>query len=58
MAYPIRRSTILTLLVIPTFYEIIDGMRTRFANFAGRYFVGASEWRAKTGEFVVPVKES
>ena len=51
-------STILTLLVIPTFYEIIDGMRTRFSSFASRYFASASEWRAKTGEFVVPVKES
>ncbi|MBA2293182.1 MAG: efflux RND transporter permease subunit [Gemmatimonadales bacterium] len=36
-------STFLTLLVIPTFYEIIDGLRERSLAFAGR-------WRTKNGE--------
>jgi HAE1 family hydrophobic/amphiphilic exporter-1 len=47
-------STVLTLLVIPTFYEIIDGMRTRFAHFMGRFFGGAGAWSAKTAEHPVP----
>lgn len=43
-------STFLTLLVIPTFYEIVDGMRNRFATFAGKYVGGAAAWRSKTAE--------
>ncbi|HET9133327.1 MAG TPA: efflux RND transporter permease subunit [Gemmatimonadales bacterium] len=46
-------STILTLLVIPTFYEVLDGMRTRFAGFMGRFVGGAESWRAKTAEHEV-----
>ena len=41
-------STILTLLVVPTFYEILDGMRWAFARFAGGWVGGANAWRAKT----------
>jgi HAE1 family hydrophobic/amphiphilic exporter-1 len=47
-------STILTLLVIPTFYEILDGWRTRFAALAGRFIGGTDAWRAKTAEHAVP----
>ena len=47
-------STFLTLLVIPTIYEIIDGMRTWFAEFLGRWVGGAESWRAKTAEHPVP----
>jgi HAE1 family hydrophobic/amphiphilic exporter-1 len=46
-------STVLTLLVIPTFYEIIDGMRTRFATMMSRHF-GATAWAPTTGEHAVP----
>jgi HAE1 family hydrophobic/amphiphilic exporter-1 len=46
-------STLLTLLVIPTFYEIIDGVRTWFAAKVSRYFGGAASWRAKTAEHPV-----
>ncbi|MEP6589962.1 MAG: efflux RND transporter permease subunit [Gemmatimonadota bacterium] len=46
-------STILTLLVIPTFYEIIDGLRNRFASFAGKYIGGVEAWRSKTAEHPV-----
>jgi HAE1 family hydrophobic/amphiphilic exporter-1 len=47
-------STVLTLLVIPTFYEIIDGMRSRFAKLTVRLFGGAANWAPKTGEHRVP----
>ncbi len=47
-------STILTLLVIPTFYEIIDGFRERLTRFASRFIGGAEAWRPKTGEHPVP----
>ena len=47
-------STVLTLLVIPTFYEIIDGMRSRFAKLTVRLFGGAANWAPKTGEHPVP----
>ena len=40
-------STILTLLVIPTFYEIVDQLRNRFALLAGR-FIGGTEARRTT----------
>ncbi|MES2125136.1 MAG: efflux RND transporter permease subunit [Gemmatimonadota bacterium] len=43
-------STVLTLLVIPTFYEIIDGLRNRFAQFAGKYFASTESWRSRTAE--------
>jgi multidrug efflux pump subunit AcrB len=46
-------STVLTLLVIPTFYEIIDTIRTRFTRLASRAFGGASAWTAKTAEHPV-----
>jgi HAE1 family hydrophobic/amphiphilic exporter-1 len=49
-------STILTLLVIPTFYEIIDGFRERMTRLAGRVFGGAEAWRPKTGEHPVPTE--
>jgi HAE1 family hydrophobic/amphiphilic exporter-1 len=49
-------STILTLLVIPTFYEIIDGLRERMTRLAGRVFGGAEAWRPKTGEHPVPTE--
>jgi HAE1 family hydrophobic/amphiphilic exporter-1 len=49
-------STILTLLVIPTFYEIIDGLRERMSRVAGRVFGGAKAWRPKTGEHPVPTE--
>ncbi|HEY3933811.1 MAG TPA: efflux RND transporter permease subunit [Gemmatimonadales bacterium] len=47
-------STVLTLLVIPTFYEIIDGGRTRFARLAARVFGGSVAWAPKTAEHPVP----
>jgi HAE1 family hydrophobic/amphiphilic exporter-1 len=46
-------STVLTLLVIPTFYEIIDTIRTRLTRLASRAFGGASAWTAKTAEHPV-----
>ena len=46
-------STILTLLVIPTFYEILDGLRNRFAALAGKFLGGSAAWRAKTAEHPV-----
>ncbi len=46
-------STILSLLVIPTFYEIVDNFRTRMTRFAGRFIGGAEAWRPKTGEYPV-----
>ena len=46
-------STVLTLLVIPTFYEILDGIRNRFAALAGRFIGGTDAWRAKTAEHPV-----
>jgi HAE1 family hydrophobic/amphiphilic exporter-1 len=47
-------STVLTLLVIPTFYEIIDTIRTRFTRLASRAFGGAANWRPKTAEHPIP----
>ena len=47
-------STVLTLLVIPTFYEIVDGARNRFAKLAARVFGTSSTWVPKTGEHAVP----
>jgi len=47
-------STVLTLLVIPTFYEIIDATRTRLTALAGRVFGSSANWRPKTGEHAVP----
>ncbi|HEY4101748.1 MAG TPA: efflux RND transporter permease subunit [Gemmatimonadales bacterium] len=47
-------STILTLLVIPTFYEIIDGGRTWFARAAAKVFGGSAAWAPKTAEHEVP----
>ncbi len=46
-------STILTLLVIPTFYEILDGLRNRFAALAGKFLGGSAAWRAKTADHPV-----
>jgi HAE1 family hydrophobic/amphiphilic exporter-1 len=46
-------STILSLLVIPTFYEIVDGFRNRMTRLAGRFIGGAEAWRPKTGEHPV-----
>ncbi|HEY4320427.1 MAG TPA: efflux RND transporter permease subunit [Gemmatimonadales bacterium] len=46
-------STILTLLVIPTFYEILDGIRTWFAKEWSEFFGGAASWRAQTAEHPV-----
>jgi HAE1 family hydrophobic/amphiphilic exporter-1 len=46
-------STILSLLVIPTFYEIIDALRERLTRLAGRFIGGAETWRPKTGEHPV-----
>ena len=48
-------STILTLLVIPTFYEIIDATRARFARQMSKAFGGAADWRPKTAEHEIPV---
>ncbi len=48
-------STILTLLVIPTFYEIVDAFRNRVTSLAGRIF-GTGAWAAKTGEHPVPME--
>ncbi len=47
-------STILTLLVIPTFYEIVDAFRERVTGLAGRFIGGAEAWRPKTGEHPLP----
>ena len=47
-------STILTLLVIPTMYEILDATRTALTSFAGRFIGGAEAWRPKTGEHPMP----
>ncbi|MGH7593203.1 MAG: efflux RND transporter permease subunit [Gemmatimonadales bacterium] len=47
-------STFLTLLVIPTFYEIIDGMRGRFAALVARAFGRRSNWAPRTAEHEVP----
>ena len=49
-------STILTLLVIPTFYEIVDGFRNRMTRLASRVFGGANAWAPKTGEHPVPTE--
>jgi HAE1 family hydrophobic/amphiphilic exporter-1 len=46
-------STLLTLLVIPTFYEIIDGVRSWFGRKVSRVFGGAANWGAKTAEHPV-----
>jgi len=48
-------STILRLLVIPTFYEIIDAFRNRMTRLAGRFIGGAEAWRPQTGEHPVVV---
>jgi HAE1 family hydrophobic/amphiphilic exporter-1 len=47
-------STILTLLVIPTFYEILDAWRTWMTKMIGRFIGGAEAWRPKTGEHPMP----
>jgi HAE1 family hydrophobic/amphiphilic exporter-1 len=47
-------STILTLLVIPTFYEIVDWMRSFLTRVAGKVFGGAADWAPKTAEHPVP----
>ena len=44
-------STLLTLLVIPTFYEIMDGWRTRLARALGR------QPTQKTAEHRIPIGE-
>jgi HAE1 family hydrophobic/amphiphilic exporter-1 len=49
-------STILSLLVIPTFYEIVDGFRARMTRLASRFVGGAEAWRPKTGEHPVPTE--
>jgi HAE1 family hydrophobic/amphiphilic exporter-1 len=49
-------STFLTLLVIPTIYEILDGMRTRFAALLSRVLGRKVSWRANTAEH--PVAET
>ena len=49
-------STILTLLVIPTFYEIVDGFRSRMARLTARVFGGSGAWAPKTGEHPVPLE--
>jgi HAE1 family hydrophobic/amphiphilic exporter-1 len=46
-------STILTLLVIPTFYEIVDGFRNGMLRMVGKVFKGAEHWGSKTGEHPV-----
>ena len=43
-------STVLTLLVIPTFYEIVDDTRNGFARLATRVFGTKANWAPKTGE--------
>ncbi len=48
-------STFLTLLVIPTFYEIVDGFRSGFLRLASRWFGGVKAWAPKTGEHPVTV---
>jgi hydrophobic/amphiphilic exporter-1 (mainly G- bacteria), HAE1 family len=47
-------STFLTLLVIPTFYEILDHWRTRATELFARIFGGSASWRPQTGEHPVP----
>jgi HAE1 family hydrophobic/amphiphilic exporter-1 len=49
-------STILTLLVIPTFYEIVDGFRNMMARLGARVFGGTGAWAAKTGEHATPLQ--
>ncbi len=46
-------STILTLLVVPTFYEIVDAFREGLTRLASRFIGGAEAWRPKTGEHPV-----
>lgn len=46
-------STILTLLVIPTFYEIVDDLRSALLRLTARVTGGAQAWAAKTGEHPV-----
>ncbi len=43
-------STFLTLLVIPTIYEILDGARTWFAGVLSRVFNTKVTWKANTAE--------
>ena len=45
-------STLLTLLVIPTFYELLDRLRERSLGFAGRVF-RSRKTVAVTGEYPV-----
>ncbi len=47
-------STVLTLLVIPTFYEILDGFRGWMASLFARIFGASTEWRPRTAEHPVP----
>ncbi|WP_353267261.1 efflux RND transporter permease subunit [Gemmatimonas sp.] len=47
-------STVLTLLVIPTFYEIFDNMRTRFSRLVGLTPPRTGEFRT----FEMPVPEA
>jgi hypothetical protein len=47
---------VLSLLVIPTFYEIVDGFRSRMTRLASRFIGGAEAWRPKTGEHPVPTE--
>ena len=49
-------STFLTLLVIPTFYEIVDNTRSWFLRLASRVFGTTGSWAPKTGEHPVAEK--
>ncbi len=46
-------SAVLTLIVIPTVYEILDEWRAWFLGLAGRLFGGAASWGPKTAEHPV-----
>ncbi|HET9066989.1 MAG TPA: efflux RND transporter permease subunit [Gemmatimonadales bacterium] len=47
-------STLLTLLVIPTFYEIFDGFRAWALGKFSKVFKGAEKWAPTTAEHPVP----
>lgn len=47
-------STLLTLLVIPTFYEIFDGFRAWSLRKFSRVFKGAEKWAPATAEHPIP----
>ncbi len=49
-------STVLTLLVIPTFYEIVDDMRNLLVRFSAWIFGTKGSWAPKPAEHPVPEK--